>query len=136
MSLRDEILAVRDRFGRITPANVVEAARDDESPLHSRFEWDDTVAGARYREVQASELIRKVKITYAAPDGTNRDVRAFLALRETETTSAYVPTEEALSDPFTEKLLLQQFEREWKAFRSRYEHLRDFAATIARDIAA
>jgi hypothetical protein len=37
---------------------VLRAARRKGSPLHDRFEWDDTVAAQRYREQQAAQLIR------------------------------------------------------------------------------
>ena len=137
MSLRDELLKVRAQYGSLTPANVVDAATDATHPLHSRFEWDNTVAGARYRELQASELIRKVKITFADKSGTPQDVRAFVVVRgEEPVVGEYVPTEEALADPFTAQLLLREFQREWKAFKARYEHLAEFAATIRKDVAA
>jgi hypothetical protein len=130
-------MGVRDEFGSLTPANVVESARDEESPLHHRFEWDDTIAAERFREVQASELIRKVKITYADANGSPQVVRAFLVVRgDGPNQSVYEPTEEVMSDPFASKLLLQEFEREWRAFKSKYDHLKEFAGTIAAHIAA
>lgn len=135
MSLRDHLLAVRDQYGALTPRNVVDAARDEGHPLHSRFEWDDTIAAARYREVQAGELIRKVKITYADKKGEQRDVRAFLVVRGDGPTSEYVPTEQVMTDPFTSRLVLQEFEREWKAFKARYDHLAEFTSLILKDVA-
>lgn len=136
MSLRDQLLAVRDQYGSLTPANVVDAAREETHPLHSRFEWDDTTAATRYRESQASELIRSVKLTYAAPDGERRGIRAFVVVRDGDNGSGYVPTEEALQDPFTSRLVLQEFERDWKSFKARYEHLSEFATIIRKDVAA
>lgn len=56
--------ALRDleHDGRLMPADVVEAARDTDSPLHSSFEWDDTEAAQKYRLNQARSLIRTVKL--------------------------------------------------------------------------
>lgn len=48
--------------GKITPDQVVEAARDPASPLHDSFEWDDTVAAIAHRQDQARTLIRSVEI--------------------------------------------------------------------------
>jgi len=48
--------------GKLTPSLVVEAAANPASPLHSEFTWDDSVAGQRYREVQARRLIRSVEV--------------------------------------------------------------------------
>lgn len=59
-NIEDAINATRDDAGQLTPALVVDAARDPKSVLHSLFEWDNTVAGERYREYQARTLISKV----------------------------------------------------------------------------
>lgn len=136
MNLRDELLSVRDRFGALTPANVVDAARDGDSPLHARFEWDDSVAAERFRCVQAADLIRQVKITFVDAKDRPKEVRAFLVVRgETPVSSVYEPTEEIMADPLAAQLQLQEFARDWKAFRTKYEHLKEFASLIARDIA-
>lgn len=47
--------------GRLTPQAVVDDARDPASPLHERFEWDDSTAAHQYRLSQARELIRTVR---------------------------------------------------------------------------
>ncbi len=78
MSVADEIRAIYERHGRLTPALVVDEARDEIHPLHGHFEWDDTVAGEEYRRVQASRLIRvKVKVLHM-PDRPPIYARAFV----------------------------------------------------------
>ena len=47
--------------GRITADQLVEAAADENSPLHGYFEWDDSVAAHQYRIVQARLLIGSVR---------------------------------------------------------------------------
>jgi hypothetical protein len=47
---------------RLSPAVVLEHARDPGSALHDEFEWDDTKAGEAFRLVQAGALIRSVRI--------------------------------------------------------------------------
>lgn len=56
------VLAVANAQGEIEPAAVVEAARSKKSPLHDRFEWDDSVAGHQYRLQQARHLIKLLRI--------------------------------------------------------------------------
>lgn len=64
---RETIAAYLDtlyvKHGRLTPALVVHAARQPQSPIHSHFEWDDGKAAAAWREDQARTLIRSVRIT-------------------------------------------------------------------------
>jgi EAL domain-containing protein (putative c-di-GMP-specific phosphodiesterase class I) len=54
-------IAARDG-GLLRPAAVVEAARDEDSPLHDAFCWDDTEAAKRYRILQAQKLIRSFRV--------------------------------------------------------------------------
>lgn len=52
----------RNNGGTITPDQVIDHARDEASPLHNYFEWNDTLAAANYRREQARSLLRSVKI--------------------------------------------------------------------------
>lgn len=130
--LRDQLQAIRDEHGTLTPALVVDLARDPEHPLHSRFEWDDSRAAEKWRLEQAGQLLR---VTYR-PDPTKaRDLRAFSVARgEDSPTSEYVPTEELLANPFTAELLLRQMKRDWQTFKRRYDHMAEFAALIRSEI--
>lgn len=76
-----EISALEDRRGRLTPQEVVEAARPDGSALHGCFEWDDSKAAESYRIEQARELIRRVKIEVTIEE---RTVRTVAYVRDTE----------------------------------------------------
>ena len=64
----EELLRLEQDNGRLNPADVIEAAKDAGSPLHSWFEWDDTVAASKYRLDQARALIRSVKIEVTVRD--------------------------------------------------------------------
>jgi hypothetical protein len=48
--------------GRLSPDDVIERAKDPTSPLHEHFIWDDTEAAEKFRRMQASHLIRSVKV--------------------------------------------------------------------------
>lgn len=126
--LRSQLQAIRDERGSLTPALVVDVARNPEHPLHGRFEWDDSIAAEKYRLEQAGQLLR---VTYAPQKGKPRDLRAFVAIKgEDSPRSEYVPTEEVLENPFTRELLLRQMKRDWQTFERRYSHMAEFAAFI------
>ena len=48
--------------GALSPQLVVDAARHNNSALHSFFEWDDSVAGEKYRIEQARGVIKMFRI--------------------------------------------------------------------------
>lgn len=132
-SLLDALTAIHDEHGTLNPALVVDTARDPEHPLHSRFEWDDSVAGEKWRLEQAGHLLRVVKLP-ADPERPG-DLRAFVAVKGKDSHRAdYVPTEQAMGNEFTRRLVLADMEREWKALRRRYQHMAEFAQLVLADI--
>lgn len=58
----DELAAIHERHGALTPPVVVDAARPKDAPLHNVFEWDNKKAAESYRIDQARHLIRAVEI--------------------------------------------------------------------------
>lgn len=79
MKLQDPKIKVRDRRairealddirganseGLLVPEEIVEAARDDDSPMHGWFTWDDTAAAKQWRLMQARHLIREIEVTF------------------------------------------------------------------------
>ena len=131
-TLLDHLTAIRDKRGSLSAPVVVEEAADPEHPLHDRFEWDDTVAGHRWRLEQAGALLRVVKM----PGTENKsDLRAFVAVKAQDSHRAeYVPTVEAMADEFTRRLVLRDMEREVITLKRRYEHMREFAEVVRRHL--
>lgn len=63
--IEQTIMALADaNDGRLSPDMVVKTASDLASPLHPKFEWDDTEAAIEHRRYQARQLIRSVRIEY------------------------------------------------------------------------
>jgi hypothetical protein len=137
MSLRDQLQAIYNERGKLTPTIVVDEARDESHPLHNRFEWDDAVAGEAWRRQQAHELIRSVRVVYKQADEKNpeKSVRAYHAVRGDEGHS-YEPVEKVTEDDFTRRLVLADMEREWKALHRRYQQFEEFLKMVRRDLGA
>lgn len=73
-----EIISLENKAGRLTPNEVVDAARSEKSPLHDLFCWDNDTAAELYRVEQAREVIRRVKLEVVIEERTinlNRYVR-------------------------------------------------------------
>ena len=136
-TLREELLALYETRGELTPVMVVDVARDPKHPLHPRFEWDDTVAGEKYRVHQARQLIRSVRIRVIDEDdpSLNYDVRAYQMVRTSSGSHTYQPTEEVVQDPFVSRLILANMQREWQALRARYEQFHEFWKLVNSEVA-
>ena len=134
-ALRRQLQEVYETHGALTPALVVDEARDPEHPLHSRFQWDDSVAGEAWRREQAHRLIQSVRVVYREADEKEgpRTVRAFHAI-PTNSGHGYVPVDDVRADPLMTRMVLDEMEREWKALRRRYAHFAEFVEMVRRDI--
>lgn len=132
-SLRDVLGALHQEHGKLTPTIVVTAATDPDSPLHNRFEWDDSTAAHKYRLVQARDLIRSVKVEWVSGP-TTEPVRAYHSITRADGCS-YEPIEEIAQDPMTTQILLRQAMRDWKALHRRYKHLDEFIRLVREDVA-
>lgn len=64
----EEVVAELNKISTetITPEQVLDAARDENSLLHRFFEWDDSVAAEKYRKSQAQQML--LKISYVSDD--------------------------------------------------------------------
>lgn len=56
-----EVLSAIEQQGKVNPEALVDKARPADSPIHHLFEWDDVVAGERYRLEQARLYIARIE---------------------------------------------------------------------------
>lgn len=135
MSLRDHLQAIYDEHGELTAELVVEEAKAKTHPLHDRFEWNNSAAGAQWRQHQAAELIRSVKVVYreATEKEQAKSVRAFHAVRGPKG-HAYQPAEKVAEDPFARQLVLNDMKRDWEALKRRYADFAEFVDMIRTDL--
>lgn len=109
--------------GRLTPKNVVNEARPEESPLHPEFEWDDAIAAEKWREKQAQLLIAHT-IIVNEEDEKPEPVRAFYVTVEK---SHYEPINAIMKDEAKKNVLLENAKRELIAFKKKYKTLNELA---------
>ena len=97
MDLVQELLNVQAKYGELTAANVLKAAKFKKSPLHNCFDWNDTDAAAKWRLHQANMLIVKAEVTITPHE--NRTVKAFVSVRVSEDKPRhFVHVPEAMND--------------------------------------
>lgn len=127
--------------GGLTPKRLVDVSRDKDSPLHQEFEWDDSIAGEKYREEQAKALIRNIVIVQSDAQ-TERQVklerkekekkeakdRGFVSTGEND--SRYITLSSALTNSQWRNNLLTQAKRDCEAFINKYHRLEELAEII------
>lgn len=137
--LRTCLEQVRADYGRLTPPILVDAARAPDHPLHSRFEWDNTLAGEAWRRQQAHDLIKSYRMAYTSPSGKEHSIPGYLAVRYDPEDGnggfAYEPADEIIDDPLKLKIVLADMQREWKQLRQRYDLYNEFWDMIRKEAA-
>lgn len=125
-----ELCAALETQGKLTPHEVVEASRPEDAPLHDEFEWDDAKAAERYRETQASYIIRSIEVVISGK--TEPTVtRGFVSLVTSDGGREYHEVNKVLSITNQRDMLLIEAKRELAAFKRKYEVLEELADVFA-----
>lgn len=112
--------------GKLTPAAVVENARNPESALHRHFEWNDAAAAEKYRHQQARIIIGCLRVEDI---GSNTEpVRAFHSISDDG--AAYRSVQEIRSSGDLQEKLLAAAERDLESFTIRYRVLKDICGIV------
>lgn len=112
--------------GLLFPEKVVEFAKDSTTALHSRFEWDDTEAAAKYRIWQARQLI-KVTVNIL-PNESETEYQVFVSLKSDRYNGGgYRALVDVMSDEQMRGQLLTQAYNDFKVWQKKYQQLKELA---------
>lgn len=134
-TLRQQLQTIHTSKGRLDPADVVTEARNDTSPLHRFFTWDDTEAAEQYRLDQARALIRRVKIEIRTePDADPIRVRGFVSVDTTgeDASRHYQPLTEVAGDDELRERVLDEARRDLRRLQAKYRHLGEAFTALAQ----
>lgn len=127
----EKVASELDSLGeQYTVSDVVEKASDIHSEMHSCFEWDDTVAGQKYRESQARLMIRQLVIVRdndGEPEKTN--IRLIVSTGKRDNT--YTPTKLIVKKRDEYEALLERALAELRAFKQKYSTLAELEEIIS-----
>jgi hypothetical protein len=124
-----ELKKIEQRKGIITPSSVVEAARDQTSPLHAHFTWDDTEAAEAYREWQARGLLKRVTVKIEG-----KVLPAFhnvvVQVEGDGERQGYISTSIVLKDKGMTKQIIQQAIDELIFWEKKYADLKELSGVV------
>lgn len=115
----------------LTPKSLLDASRDPTAPLHNEFEWDDAIAGEKYREQQASCIIRHLVIEKIDTEEA-RKVRDRSFVFTGERSVGYVPLKEALNNDTWRENLMKAAVKDMKFFVAKYKRLTKLSGVIEK----
>jgi uncharacterized protein YpbB len=114
--------------GLLSPEAIVEAARPVSSPLHSRFEWDNSAAARKYRIWQARQLL---KVCVEVVPNTKHSTNVFVSLTSDRKDGGYRMVTEVLTDAQMRRQMLSDALAELELFRNKYRELKELVVVFA-----
>lgn len=123
----DEIYSISDEP---TKEQIVEKARDKNTELHDMFEWDDAIAGEKWRGEQARKIIQALRITIIKDESdplpetlTMQPVRMFYG--NPTGGSGFVSTVKIVGNKDMYEQLLERAKQEMLSFKNKYSILKE-----------
>ena len=121
-----EIEKIEAENGEITNASIVERAKDKKNVMHDLFEWNDKIAGQKYRENQAKSILHSLVLVSEDKEPTRAFVNIELG-NAPKQTGRYVCIEKALDDRDMRHNILENAYRELRAFEKKYGNLAELS---------
>ena len=118
---------IKSKNGRWSARALVDAARPSRSAIHGLFEWNDRVAGERFRLAQARDHIQHLTVVMVTDKVETVMPVAFSLGRG----DGYTASETVLSSGDLREQLLAQALSEAESWRARYRFIKELAGVFA-----
>lgn len=127
-----EFEKIEKQYGKLTNDLVLQNAEDEDSPIHELFEWDDAVAGHKYRLTQATQLI--INLAFEPDEQTKpKPVRAYYNVSEPDKKKgSFVNMKSAFSNPDSRDIILKRALRELESFKEKYQSITELAGVFSK----
>lgn len=123
--------ALENKHGCITPKIILDSARSEQSAIHKCFEWNDNVAAEKYRETQASFLIRNLTVRIVDMEEKKVEpTRAYVNVKQ-QNTSNFISMCRVLEDDKLTELMLEQAKSELLSFQKKYSTLQELSGIFS-----
>ena len=135
---------IEERDGSVTSKSFLDASRDEDSPTHPLFEWDDTVAAEKWRMRQSQGIIGHLQIEVVVENMDAEESEIELEITEVSepevrripayanvnpfgrfgsnktTTGSYVNIESVMSNDDMRKVVLENVLNELSVYQRKY----------------
>ena len=126
-----EFERLEEQNGSLNAVDVLDSAKAESSPLHSLFEWDDTVAANKYRLSQANYYIRTLIRVEVKEGEQPTSFRAYVNVNTNpQSAGVFENTPKALSLEETRRIVLNNALKELVNFQKKYNTLTELSAVF------
>lgn len=130
----EELEALHEQHnGLITPQNVVDAAKSEQSEMHPLFTWDDSEAAKLQRQSEARYVMRNIMVVvHSTGDKSTKEPAQIINIRHlvnatTDQGRGYIPITTGMADSEIREQILETAIRELAAWQRKYQTLEELA---------
>lgn len=127
----EEIYGISDEP---TAEQIVEMARDESTESNKLFDWDDSVAGPKWRKEQARLICRMLKVEFIPssnkPVEETKMIPCRLFYGNPTKNESFMPITVIMNNQDTYNKLLQRAVMELKSFQKKYAMLKELEAVF------
>lgn len=125
---------IQKNDGIIHAVDVVEAARNKDSPLHNKFEWEDSEAAEKYRLIQARMLL-SICVQYIDSGSKKVPTKVFVSLSTDRIKrggeAGYRNFVDVIADDDMKNQMLMDSLNQMRSFEERYKTLKELEGLLA-----
>lgn len=110
-----------EKKGELTRETVLEFAKNKKSELHKCFEWDDKIAGEKYRLYQASYILTSISIVYE--EEPKKATRMYVSIKNDNEKREYKNIISVLENDDDYKKLLSKAKKDFISYKEKYQNL-------------
>ena len=117
----DEITSIGEE---VTPQEVVDYAREEDTELPKCFEWKDRIAAEKYRLSQARSVMQNIitVVTYKDDEDADRNVRVRAIVSTNKYETKYETITRSIENPESFARLQAAMLRDIQIFKQRYQN--------------
>lgn len=115
--------------GSLKPEDIVEAARDESSPLHDAFTWDDSEAAAQWRKTEARRMVSGIRIIRVENNRPTLSI-AYVSVADPNKGRGYQSVAEVMTDEELKARALSEAMQQMEGFQRRFGHLQELSSVF------
>lgn len=112
-----------EKESELTNYNVLDfAKRNTRSELNKCFEWNDTIAGEKYRLVQANQLLQSISIVISDTE-PEEVTKAFVNIKTKEETRIFKNIVSVIENDEEYSQLKEKAKRDFISYKNKYDKI-------------
>ena len=128
-----ELHRIEQKFGEVTPRNLLDESTPEDAVMHPCYEWDDEKAADKYRLWQSRHILSCLTVSYVqteTPEPRKIEVRAYQNVSD-ERNGRFINVQSAMEQTTTRDMVLMNAIKELQMFRKKYADLSELSKIIS-----